>query len=50
MLQEMLLDISFGAVLVIVFLAIILYYYSKKRYDKVEKPKYRMLEDEDDES
>lgn len=37
----------FGLTLVILFGVIIVYYYSRKRHDKVERAKYRMLDDED---
>lgn len=37
----------FGLSLVITLLVIVSFYYSKKRQAKVEKPKYKMLEDED---
>lgn len=36
----------FGASLVSVFAGIIIYYYSRKGKQRVEEPKYRMLEDE----
>lgn len=36
----------FGLSLVVIFIGIIFYYYSKKRKSKVEEPKYRMLEDD----
>ena len=35
----------FGLALCVVFAAIIFYYYSRKRKEKVEGPKYRMLDD-----
>lgn len=38
---------AFGLTLVILFGIIIVYYYSRKRHDKVEKAKYTMLDDED---
>lgn len=38
----------YGIVLVITFLIVIFYYYNRKRKDQVEAPKYRMLEDEED--
>jgi cbb3-type cytochrome oxidase subunit 3 len=37
----------FGLTLVIIFIAIVGYYYSKKRHTKVESPKYKMLDDDD---
>ena len=37
----------FGLTLVILFVVIIGFYYSKKRHKKVEEPKYTMLEDDD---
>ena len=37
----------FGGALCAVFLAIIIYYYSKKRHEGVEAPKYTMMEDDD---
>lgn len=37
----------FGLTLVVIFIAIIVFYYSKKRHKKVEDPKYKMLDDED---
>ena len=37
----------FGITLVVLFIVIIVYYYSKKRHQKVEGPKYTMLDDED---
>ena len=36
----------FGGALSAVFLAIIIYYYSKKRHKRVESPKYTMMEDD----
>jgi cbb3-type cytochrome oxidase subunit 3 len=36
----------FGLSLVIVLIAIIVYYYAKKRHDKIEEPKYKMFDDE----
>ncbi|UCG78093.1 MAG: cbb3-type cytochrome c oxidase subunit 3 [Nitrospirota bacterium] len=38
---------AFTSILAIVFLGIIIYYYTPKRKNKVEEPKYRMLEDDD---
>ena len=37
----------FGLVLVILFAVIIVHYYAKKRHDKVEEAKYRMLDDDE---
>ena len=37
----------FGVTLVVLFLVIIVHYYSKKRHEKVEKAKFRMLDDDD---
>jgi cbb3-type cytochrome oxidase subunit 3 len=37
----------FGVTLVILFVIIIAFYYSKKRHKKVEDPKYKMFEDDD---
>jgi cytochrome c oxidase cbb3-type subunit III len=42
-----LLYLGFTAGLVVVFAGIIAYYYARKRYDRVERPKFRMLEDDD---
>ncbi len=36
----------FGLALVVLFAAIIVFYYSRKRHDRVEDPKYRMLDDD----
>ncbi len=36
----------FGVSLVTVFAGIIIFYYSRKRKQKVEEPKYRMLDDD----
>ena len=36
----------FGVTLVVLFIVIIAYYYSKKRHGKVEEAKYKMLDDE----
>ena len=36
----------FGLALVVLFAAIIAFYYSRKRHDRVEDPKYRMLDDD----
>ena len=43
-------EISFllyGGALSAVFVAIIVYYYRKKRHARVESPKYRMLDDDE---
>ena len=37
----------YGGALSAVFLAIIIYYFSKKRQERVESPKFSMLEDDD---
>ncbi|MEW6601967.1 MAG: CcoQ/FixQ family Cbb3-type cytochrome c oxidase assembly chaperone [Nitrospirota bacterium] len=37
----------FGLTLVIIFLVIIGFYYSKKRHKEVEEPKFKMLDDDD---
>ena len=37
----------FGLVLVILFIAIIVHYYARKRHSKVEEAKYRMLDDDE---
>ena len=39
--------LCFGLSLSAVFLAIIVYYYSRKRHRRIEAPKYRMLDDEE---
>ena len=36
----------FGLALVVLFVIIIVHYYSKKRHDKVEDAKYKMLDDD----
>jgi len=38
----------FGLTLVVLFVVIIGYYFSKKRHGKVEGPKYTMLDDDDE--
>jgi hypothetical protein len=38
----------FGATLVVALAAIWLHYFSRNRKDRVEAPKHRMLEDDDD--
>lgn len=37
----------YGVALSVLFLGIILYYYSRKRHNRVEEPKYKMLERDD---
>ena len=37
----------FGLALVVIFIVIIGFYYSRKRHKKVEEPKYKMFDDED---
>lgn len=39
----------FGATLCLALAAIAVFYYRRERKDRVEDPKYRMLEDDDDE-
>ena len=39
--------IVYGIILVVVFLGIIVYLYSPKRKQKIEAPKYRILDDND---
>lgn len=39
--------ILFGAVLVLVLVAAIAYYYSGKRHKELEEPKYKMLDNDD---
>lgn len=39
--------LTFTALLAIVFAGIVGFYYSRKRYERVERPKYRMLADDD---
>lgn len=36
----------YGLLLVVVFLAIIIYFYSPKRKSEVEDPKFKMLDDD----
>jgi len=38
---------TFGISLVVIFIAIIVFYYSKNRHKKVEEPKYKMLDDDE---
>ena len=42
-----LLYLLFTALLAAVFGAIVAYYYGRRREDRVESPKYRMLQDDD---
>ncbi|HEX9191558.1 MAG TPA: CcoQ/FixQ family Cbb3-type cytochrome c oxidase assembly chaperone [Candidatus Deferrimicrobiaceae bacterium] len=42
-----LLYLLFTALLAAVFAGIVAYYYGRRRKDRVESPKYRMLQDED---
>ena len=37
----------FTALLAVVFAAIVFHYYGRKRFARVEEPKYRMLADDD---
>jgi cbb3-type cytochrome oxidase subunit 3 len=37
----------FGLALVVLFVIIIAYYYSRKRHEKVEDAKYKMLDDDE---
>ncbi|HXY53961.1 MAG TPA: cbb3-type cytochrome c oxidase subunit 3 [Nitrospirota bacterium] len=39
--------IVFGLVLVVLFVIIIVHYYSRKRHKKVEEIKYKMLDDDE---
>jgi len=43
------LNILYGILLSVVFLAIIIYFYTPRREDEIEDPKYTMLNDDDDE-
>jgi hypothetical protein len=38
----------FGATLCVLLAAIAIFYYRRSRSERVESPKYRMLEDDDD--
>jgi cbb3-type cytochrome oxidase subunit 3 len=40
-------NFGYGAALVVIFLGIIIYYFSRNRKKTVEEPKYRMLEDDE---
>lgn len=40
--------VVFGVLLVLLLIGAIVYYYLPKRKDKVEKAKYKMLEDDDE--
>ena len=42
-----LLYLLFTALLACVFAGIVAYYYARRRFDRVESPKYRMLQDDD---
>jgi cbb3-type cytochrome oxidase subunit 3 len=42
-----LLYLLFTALLAFVFAGIVAWYYARRRYERVEKPKYRMLQDDD---
>ena len=37
----------FGLALVVLFVIIIAHYYSRKRHDKIEDAKYKMLDDDE---
>jgi len=37
----------FGFALVVLYGAIVLYYYARKRHGRVEAPKYKMMDDEE---
>jgi cbb3-type cytochrome oxidase subunit 3 len=37
----------FTLLLAVIFAGIIAYYFNRKRYERVEAPKHRMLDDED---
>lgn len=39
--------LMFGVTLVILFIVIIVHYYARKRHEKVEEAKYRMLDDDE---
>ncbi len=40
--------VGFTVILGLVFLGIIIYYFTPRRKDRVEKPKYKMLEDDEE--
>jgi len=40
-------NLLYGVLLVVVFLAIIIYFYTPKRKDEIEGPKYSMLDDDE---
>jgi cbb3-type cytochrome oxidase subunit 3 len=42
-----LLYLLFTALLAFVFAGIVAWYYARRRYERVESPKYRMLQDDD---
>ena len=42
-----LLYLLFTALLACVFVGIVAYYYGRRRFERVESPKYRMLQDDD---
>lgn len=44
---SMLAYVVFTALLALVFLGIVLYYYNPKRKQKVEEPKHRMLDEDE---
>jgi cbb3-type cytochrome oxidase subunit 3 len=48
MTTEALSYLIFGIFLVALFLWIIVHYYSKKRHEKIEAPKYKIFDDDDD--
>jgi len=45
---DLLAYLIFGIGLVVLFIWILIYYYSKKRHDHIEEAKYKMLEDDDE--
>ena len=42
-----LLYLTFTLLLAVVLAGIVAYYYGRRRFDRVEEPKYRMLQDDD---
>lgn len=42
------LNVLYGILLVVVFIAIIIYFYTPHRKEEVEDPKYTMLNDDDE--